>query len=61
MSSVKKDELDEEIEHYASMSDEQIDAELAGLGMDVQPTIDAVTKLVQAKLAEWKRAGIGKS
>lgn len=61
MSSVKNDEIDDEIEYYASMSDEQIDAELAGLGVDVQPTIDVVTKLVQAKLAEWKRAGIGKS
>jgi hypothetical protein len=58
MSSVpdSDDELDADIEYYASLTDEQIDEELAQLSVDPRPTIDAVNKLVKVKIAEWDRA-----
>ena len=57
-SSFSDRQLDAEIKYYEWMSDEEIDAELHRLGIDPEPTIKAVAKLVQAKLNEWQRRGL---
>jgi hypothetical protein len=50
-----KEDLDAEIRRYETMPIEEVNAELARLGIDPQPTIDAVKKLVEAKLKEWDK------
>lgn len=42
------------IKHYEDMSAADIEAELRGAGVDPRPTIDAVTKLVNERLEEWR-------
>lgn len=46
------------IKHYEDMSAADIEAELASKGLDPRPTIEAVTRLVQGKLDEWRRGGL---
>jgi hypothetical protein len=49
---------DPEIERYERMSHEEVQKQLERLGIDPQPTIDAVTKLVREKIAEWENRGL---
>jgi hypothetical protein len=49
---------DPEIERYERMSPEEVQRQLERLGIDPQPTIDAVTKLVREKLEEWEKWGL---
>jgi len=50
--------LKEVVMRYARMSDEEVDAELARYRINPQPTIDAVTALVEARLAERGRRSL---
>ena len=55
---VPEDELDPVIARYESMSAEEVADELRQFGISPQPTIDAVTALGEAKLAEWRDRGL---
>lgn len=48
----KHESLDDQIARYQAMSAEEVDHELRKAGIDPAPTIEAVTKLLRAKLAE---------
>jgi len=46
---------DSVIQHYAEMSDAQVDELLAKYHIDPQKTIEAVTRLVESRAATWKK------
>jgi hypothetical protein len=48
--------FDPDIARYETMTDEEVNAELAKCGIDPGPTIQAVTALVESRVAEWKRS-----
>lgn len=50
--------LKEVVMRYVRMSDAEVDAELARYGINPQPTVDAVTALVKARLAERDRRSL---
>ena len=50
-----REDLDEVIRRYETMPIEQVNAELAERGIDPQPTIDAVKKIVNEKLKQRHR------
>lgn len=49
-------ERDAEIARFESMSSDEVDAELLRLEINPDPTIEAVKRLVQEKLAQWHAA-----
>lgn len=53
----KGNAADRAVWKYASMSREEVDAELQQHGIDPTPTIAAVIGRVQAKLAELRHGG----
>ena len=52
------DELNVDIEQYEAKTVEEIDEELARLGIDASRTVRLVTEIVQAKLADWRARGL---
>ena len=48
------DELDAEISRFDTMTEAEVDAELARLGIDPQPTIEHVKALIRQRLAAWR-------
>jgi hypothetical protein len=52
------DDLDRDIAFYESMSEEEINQELARQGVDADETVNAVLDLVHAKLEEWRHRGL---
>lgn len=44
-------EIDEEIARYAAMPAKEVDKLLSDAGIDPKPTIEAVNRLIQEKLA----------
>lgn len=55
---VPSDDLDRDIAFYESMSEEEIDKELARHGVDAEETVNAVLDLVHEKLEEWRHRGL---
>lgn len=48
------DKLDDVIRAYELMSPAEVEFELAKMGIDPRPTIEAVTALVTRKIGSWK-------
>jgi hypothetical protein len=55
---VSSDDLDRDIAQFESMSEEEIDKQLALYGVDAEETVQAVLDLVHAKLEEWRHRGL---
>ena len=53
-----KDELNTDIARYEAKTIEEIDEELACLGIDASRTVRLVADAVQAKLADWRARGL---
>lgn len=52
------DELDRDIAHFESLSEEALDAHLAAEGIQTEETVKAVQELVKAKLDDWRDRGL---
>jgi len=53
-----KDQLNADVALYEAKTIEEIDEELARLGIDASRTVRVVSAIVQAKLAEWRASGL---
>jgi hypothetical protein len=50
--------LAEDMEDIRSMTDEEIDQELANYGIDVQQAIHTVKSMVRTKMHDWEKRGL---
>jgi hypothetical protein len=51
------DDLACDINRFEQMTEEEVDHELARMGVDPAPTVAYVLSLVKAKMAAWSRPG----